>query len=160
MSYPRGSPEYYETISWLYFQNAGLGPMQGQANHFHRYAPEKIPYALQRYTAETNRLYGVLESHLKDTDRPFLAGGNVTIADFATIGWVMYADWAGIDIERFPSLKAWRDRVYDLPGVRKGFEIPAPLKLMQMSEADRKEYVSKVGNWIVQSSHDEEERIR
>ena len=148
ISYPLGTPEHYETISWLYFQNAGLGPMQGQANHFRRYAAEKVPYGLNRYTAETNRLYAVLEQHLKQSGRPFIVGDHVTIADFSTIGWVMYADWAGIDIDQYPILKQWQERVYNIPGVPSGFEIPKPLKLLQMSPAERNEYSAKVGNWI------------
>ena len=90
LSYPQGSDQYWQTVSWLFFQNAGVGPMQGQANHFFRYAPEKIPYAIKRYHDETVRLYGVLEIQLSGkytgVQKEYLAGdgkGKYTWADMS-----------------------------------------------------------------------------
>ncbi|KAK5004079.1 hypothetical protein LTR28_009369 [Elasticomyces elasticus] len=101
--------------------------MQGQSNHFTRYAPEKIEYGVNRYQNETRRLYGVLDKHLRDTKQDYLVGNKCTIADIAHFGWVAAAFWAGIDIEEFPTLKAWEDRMYARPGVEKGTTHPLRL---------------------------------
>ncbi|KXT06420.1 hypothetical protein AC578_6062 [Pseudocercospora eumusae] len=150
ISYPRGSREAVEVTSWLYFLNAGVGPMQGQANHFFRYAPEKIPYGINRYQNETKRLYGVLDQHLADTKTSYLVGEKCTIADIAHWGWVSAAGWAGIDIEAFPHLKAWEERMWARPGVRKGANVPEPYRMKELL-AD-KEAVERLaaesGKWI------------
>ena len=83
ISYPMGTKEFFETNNWLFFQNAGVGPMQGQANHFLRYAGEQLPYAISRYQDELKRLYMVLETHLATTERPYLVGEKCTIADIS-----------------------------------------------------------------------------
>lgn len=140
ISYPRGSREYYEVNNWLWFQNAGLGPMQGQANHFVRYAPEKIKYGMDRYVNETRRLYGVLDKHLQSSASGFLVGDHVSIADITTIGWVMWAGWAGVEIDEFPALKKWEDMMSARPGVKRGADVPTPLdikeKLKQKDKLD------------------------
>ncbi|KAJ4374033.1 hypothetical protein N0V83_002772 [Neocucurbitaria cava] len=95
--------ERSEMLQWLFFQNAGVGPMQGQANHFYRYAPEKIPYGIKRYQNETKRLYSVLEARLQDRD--YLVGkgkGKYSVADMSTFTWVRWAPWAGIELGEFP----------------------------------------------------------
>lgn len=88
VSYPQGSKEYYQTQSWLFWQMGGLGPMQGQANHFTRYAPEKIQYGINRYQNETRRLYRVMDGQLKKNGTGYLVGDRPTIADFSCWGWV------------------------------------------------------------------------
>lgn len=98
--------------------------MQGQSNHFTRYAPEKIEYGINRYQNETRRLYGVLDKHLKDNNREYLVGDRCTIADIAHFGWVAAAGWAGVEIEDFPTLNAWLERMYARPGVEKGRHVP------------------------------------
>lgn len=143
ISYPRGSAQYYEMVNWLFFQNAGLGPMQGQANHFRRYAPEKISYCIDRYSNETRRLYEVLNTHLRESGRPFLAGNHVSIADVSTFSWVFYSEWAGLDIADFPDLQKWMDGLRNLPAVQRGMEIPKPLKLSR-------EYALQSSKWIVE----------
>lgn len=90
VSFPFGTPEYYECLQWLFWMNAGLGPMQGQSNHFFRYAPEKIPYGIDRYQNETRRLYGVLEKRLKETG-DWLVGHKYSICDLACYSWVNFA---------------------------------------------------------------------
>lgn len=150
MSYPKGSSQYFETISWLFFQNAGLGPMQGQAHHFLRYAPERVTYGIDRYTNETHRLYSVLETHLREARIPYLIGNHVTIADFSAFTWVTYADWAGIEIDEFPYLKAWLDRIRALPGVDAGTKVPKPLGLSQMTRKEQDEYAARTGQWIAE----------
>ncbi|KAK0509841.1 hypothetical protein JMJ35_007235 [Cladonia borealis] len=124
ISYPLGSREHYEVNNWLFFLNAGVGPMQGQANHFYRYAPEKIPYGINRYQNETRRLYGVLDKHLATSTSGYLVGEKCTIADIAHWGWVTAAGWAGVNIDEFPHLKAWDERMMARPGVEKGRHVP------------------------------------
>ena len=120
------SDEAMEMIQWLFFQNAGVGPMQGQANHFVRYAPEKIEYGVKRYQNETKRLYSVLEARLEDRD--YLAGkgrGKYSIADITTFTWVRWAPWAGIELKEFPKLKEWCEGVEKRDAVKKGLLVPS-----------------------------------
>ncbi|HTP25316.1 MAG TPA: glutathione binding-like protein, partial [Anaeromyxobacteraceae bacterium] len=118
-------------IQWLMFQMGGLGPMQGQANVFYRYAPEKIPYAIDRYQKETKRLYTVLDRRLADHE--YLAG-DYSIADIATWPWVTLHSWAGVDVDDLPHLQRWIDEVGARPAVVKGREIPEVLKFEHSSE--------------------------
>ncbi|KAM7197315.1 glutathione S-transferase [Naviculisporaceae sp. PSN 640] len=124
VSYPRGTKEYYDVNHWLFWQMGGLGPMQGQANHFYRYAPEKIPYGINRYQNETRRLYGVMESQLAKSKSGYLVGDKLTIADIACWGWVAAYHWAGVDIEQFPHLSKWLYKCLEHPGVEKGRHVP------------------------------------
>ncbi|KAI1080690.1 glutathione S-transferase GstA [Whalleya microplaca] len=126
VSYPRDSREYWEVNSWLHWQMGGLGPMQGQANHFNRYAPEKIQYGINRYTNETRRLYRTLDTHLKTSTSGYLVGDRATIADFACFGWVASARWSGVDMKEFPVLNEWLQRLLKRPGVEKGRHVPSP----------------------------------
>jgi len=112
-------------IQWLMFQMGGVGPMQGQANVFYRYAPEKLPYAIERYQKETKRLYTVLDKRLADCE--YLAG-DYSIADIATWPWVTLHGWAGVEIDDLPDLQRWIDRVGARPAVIKGRTIPEVIK--------------------------------
>ncbi|KAJ5835021.1 hypothetical protein N7447_001047 [Penicillium robsamsonii] len=132
ISFPQGTRESYEMKSWLYFQNAGLGPMQGQANHFSRYAPERIEYGVNRYVNESRRLYGVLDKHLAESKSGYLVGDHVSIADISHWGWVSSAGWAGIDIDDFPNVKAWEERMLQRPGVEKGRHVPSPHTIKEL----------------------------
>ncbi|KAI2628286.1 glutathione S-transferase [Xylaria nigripes] len=123
-SFPVGSNEYDEAEIWMAWQHGGLGPMQGQANHFALYAKEKIPYGIQRYVGETERLYGVLDARLADRD--YLVGGKYSIADISLLGWVNGARYLGLDIEgQFPNVYRWLQRCLARPAVKRGFSIPA-----------------------------------
>ena len=113
-----------QVIQWLMFQMGGIGPMQGQANVFFRYAPEKIPYAIDRYQAETKRLYRVLDTQLQGRD--FLCG-DYSIADIANWTWVSLHDWAGVSIDDLPALQAWVERIRARPAVQRGIVIPEPV---------------------------------
>jgi len=124
ISYPKGSREHYEMTNWLFFQNAGVGPMQGQANHFTRYAPERIEYGVNRYQVETRRLYAVLDTHLATGNKSYLMGDKCTIADIAHYGWVAAAGWCEVNIDDFPALKAWEERMTAREGVEKGRHVP------------------------------------
>lgn len=110
-------------IQWVMFQMGGIGPMQGQANVFFRYFPEKLPAVISRYHNETRRLYEVLEKRLDGRD--FLCD-DYSIADIATWPWVRIHAWAGLEIDDLPNVKAWIDRIAARPAVQRGIEVPKP----------------------------------
>ncbi|MGH7902152.1 MAG: glutathione S-transferase family protein [Thermodesulfobacteriota bacterium] len=118
-------------IQWLMFQMAGIGPMQGQANVFYRYAPERIDYAIDRYQKETRRLYTILNTRLKDKE--YLAG-DYSIADIATYPWVLIHEWAGVTIEDLPNLVRWLNAVGKRPAVKRGMNIPKSRDSKENSE--------------------------
>ncbi|MDH4192245.1 MAG: glutathione binding-like protein, partial [Betaproteobacteria bacterium] len=109
-----------EAMQWLFWQMAGLGPMLGQNHHFALYAPEKIPYAIDRYVRETSRLYQVLDNRL--ADREFVTGA-YSIVDMACYPWVVPWKRQGQDIEKFPHVKRWFDAIAARPAVLKAYEI-------------------------------------
>lgn len=108
-----------ETLQWLYWQMGGLGPMAGQNHHFSAYAPEKIPYAIERYVSETARLYGVLDRRL--ADRAFIAGEAYTIADMASYPWIVPHRRQGQDLADFPNLKRWFETVAARPATSRAY---------------------------------------
>jgi glutathione S-transferase len=104
--------------------------MQGQANHFYRLAKERIPYPTQRYVGETERLYGILDSHL--ADREYIVGpgkGQYSIADIANFSWVNVSYFAGVDLTKFPNLEKWWGRINERPAVQKGTSVPSESKI-------------------------------
>ncbi len=111
----------YRAIEWLMFQMGGVGPMLGQAHHFRRYAPEKVPYAIERYTNEARRLYGVLDRRLAEA--AYLAGDDYTIADIATFPWLRSSENQGVDMDEFPNVKRWFETVAQRPTVARGLEV-------------------------------------
>jgi len=113
--------ERYKTLQWVMFQMGGIGPMQGQANVFYRYAPEKIPYAIERYQKETRRLYEVLETALKGKE---YITGKYSIADIVCYPWVVRHDWAGVSVEGLPNVQAWLERIGKRPAVQRGLQSP------------------------------------
>ncbi len=115
----------FEVMQWLFWQMGGLGPMAGQAHHFRQYAPEKIPYAIDRYTREVARLYGVMNKRLED--REFLAG-DYSIADMACWPWVVPYERQGQDLESFPNLARWFATVRARPAVQRGFDVGRELR--------------------------------
>ena len=125
----------YETLEWLMFQTGGVGPMLGQAHHFRIYAPKKIPYAVDRYTNEAQRLYGVMNKRLET--REFMAAGQYTIADIAIFPWLRSWQNQGIDWADFPHLKDWFDRIGARPAVQRGVEVLAGLRTPLRSAAER-----------------------
>jgi len=118
--YPAEERAKVDVEQWLFWQVGGLGPMAGQAHHFRNYAPEKVPYAIKRYTDEVNRLYGVMNKRL--ADREFLAG-DYSIADMASIGWTKSYKNQGQDIEDFPHLKRWFDTILARPAVERAIAV-------------------------------------
>jgi len=113
-------------IQWLMFQMAGIGPMQGQANVFNRYFPEKIPSVIARYVNEVKRLYGVLDGAL--ATREFIAGDDYSIADIAHYPWIAQHDWSGVELEPFPHLRRWFETLSRRPAVRSGMAVPEPAR--------------------------------
>lgn len=112
----------YKVIQWLMFQMGGIGPLLGQAHHFRAYAPEKIPYAIDRYTNEANRLYSVLDVRLKDHE--YLAD-EYSIADIATFPWLRSHERQGVDLNQYPNVKRWFEVVADRPAVKRGVDVLA-----------------------------------
>lgn len=119
---PRGR---YEVLEWLMWQMGGLGPMAGQNHHFRMYAPEEIPYAKDRYTKETARLYGVLDRRL--AEREFVAG-EYSIADMAIFPWIVPYKRQGQDLDDFPNLRRWFDRLKERPAVSRGIDVGKELR--------------------------------
>ena len=108
-----------ETLQWLFWQMAGLGPMAGQNHHFSAYAPEKIPYAIDRYVRETSRLYAVLDKRL--ADREFVAGA-YSIADMASYPWTVSHERQSQRLEDYPNLKRWFDAIRARPATVRAYE--------------------------------------
>lgn len=113
----------YATLQWLMFQMGGLGPMLGQTHHFRIYAPQQIEYAVNRYTNEAKRLYGVTDTRLGKT--AYLAGGDYTIADIAAFPWTRSWQNQDIDLEDFPNVKRWHEAIAARPAVQRGVEVLA-----------------------------------
>ncbi|WP_372365934.1 glutathione S-transferase family protein [Candidatus Uabimicrobium sp. HlEnr_7] len=127
-------------IQWLMFQMGGVGPMQGQANVFLRYASQNIPFAIERYQKETRRLYEVLDGHLANYE--YLAE-EYSIADIATWPWVNVYKWAGITVDGLPHLQRWLNAIAERPACKKGIEVPIKI------EFEDKEKLLKEGKSIV-----------
>ena len=119
---PASVRDRYVALQWLMFQMGGVGPIFGQVHHFLRAAKEQVPYAIERYTKETRRLYGVLNDRLKD--RAFLADG-YSVADIATYPWVARYDWHKTDLNDFPHVKRWFDAISARPAVQRGMKVPS-----------------------------------
>ena len=120
--FPQAERAQYEVLQWLMFQMGGVGPMFGQTHHFLRAAKEPVPYAIERYMAETRRLYAVLNDRLKVHD--YLAGA-YSIADIATYPWVARHEWHKTDLNDFPHVRRWFDAISARPAVQKGMKVPA-----------------------------------
>ena len=111
-----------EVMQWLMFQMGNVGPLFGQAHHFRRSAKQKIPYAIERYTNETRRLYGVMDKRLAEREQ--LAGGDYSIADIATFPWVARHQWHGVELSEFANVKRWYDNLWRRPAVKRGYGVP------------------------------------
>lgn len=116
----------FKVLEWVFWQVGGLGPMLGQNHHFNRYAPEKIPYAIDRYVNETRRLYGVLNKRLDG--RAFIAGKDYTIADMAAYPWIVPYEAQGMSLDDFPHLKTWFETIRERPATKKAYEIGESIK--------------------------------
>jgi len=123
---PIGDRARYEVLQWLMFQMGGVGPMLGQAHHFRLYAPEKIPYAVDRYSNEAKRIYGVIDRQL--ASHAFIAGKSYSIADIAIFPWLRSWENQGIVLDDYPHLKQWFERIAARPAVQRGVKVLAELR--------------------------------
>ncbi|MGE0874224.1 MAG: glutathione S-transferase N-terminal domain-containing protein [Burkholderiales bacterium] len=120
---PEDLRDKWSTLQWLMFQMGGVGPMLGQAHHFLGYAPEKLPYAMNRYSNEANRLYGVIDRRLGESK--YIACAEYTIADMAIVPWLRFPERQGVEVEKYPRLKKWRDRILERPAVQRALQVLA-----------------------------------
>ena len=133
---PQAPAARYACLQWLMFQMGGVGPMFGQYNHFHNYAPEKLPYAMERYANEAARLYRVLEKRL--TDSPYLAGEDYSIADIATFPWARGPEKRGVDPATLPGVTRWLAAIEARPAVQRGLDVLSERRRQgSMSDAER-----------------------
>ncbi len=136
----------YDVIQWLMFQMASVGPMLGQAHHFRRYAPEKIQYAIDRYTNEARRIYNVIDKRLAEAE--YLAG-DYSIADVATFPWIL-PQWQGQTFEDFPNLKRWHEAIGARPAVQRGMavmrDVVEEMRKRQQQRPDKESWNNLFGN--------------
>jgi GSH-dependent disulfide-bond oxidoreductase len=128
----------FRVLQWLFWQVGGLGPMAGQNHHFSRYSPERIPYAINRYVNETNRLYGVLDRRLAQA--PFVAG-DYSIADMAIYPWIVPHEAQGQNLEDFPGLKRWFETIAARPAVQRAYEAGKHLQRERTGFTDEERHV-------------------
>ncbi len=124
--FPQSPREKYRVLEWLMFQMGSVGPMLGQTHHFRKYAPEEITYAIDRYTGEAERIYGVIDCRLAESN--YIAGDQYTIADIAVYPWLVSHEAQGQDIEDFPHLKRWFDAIGSRPAVQREREVGEELR--------------------------------
>lgn len=118
---PESGTARYQVMQWLMWQMGGFGPFLGQAHHFNRFAPQKVPYAIERYNGEARRLWGVLEQQLQQ--REFVVD-DLSIADFAIYPWACRHEWQQIELDDYPAVRDWMARMAELPFVARGMQVP------------------------------------
>lgn len=123
-----------------------------------KYAPEQIPYGVNRYQNETRRLYSVLEKHLHDNQSDYLVGNKCTIADISHIGWVAASSWAGVALDDYPTLKSWHDRMFSRPAVDKGADVPTPRPRKPATAEEEKKKAEEARAWIQQGMKEDAEK--
>ncbi|CAE7231970.1 unnamed protein product [Rhizoctonia solani] len=142
---------YSEQLQWIFFTHGGIGPIQGQAGHFYRFAPETIPYALDRFINEVKRLYSgkFLNEHLSNRD--YLVGsgkGRYGLADMNAFPWVRAHRWAGIEnMDDYPHVQTWLNRISERPQVKTGLDVPDPTRAT-MTKEQEEELVASVRQWM------------
>ena len=134
---PQGLRERYGVMQWLMWQMGGLGPMAGQNGHFLLYAPEKVPYGIERYGKEVNRLYGVLDGQLARTGA-FVAGPEYSIADMAIFPWIRTHEAQKVPLADFPHVQRWYNDLFQRPAVKRGLDLLKELRAPTMSEEAKK----------------------
>ena len=184
-SFPYDSPEHWEMVQWITWMQSGLGPMQGQLNHFFRYAPQKVQYAIDRYSAETHRLYQVLEDRLAEQEKvhgqPWTVGGRYSFADLArcvplpaqtereeltrrahSFSWINWAEWAGVSLEKYPTLQRWLATIQARPATQAGVDVPEPfeMKRAMRTKEGAEEYGRMHSNWVMKGQDEEQQKHR
>ncbi|MBI3373742.1 MAG: glutathione S-transferase N-terminal domain-containing protein [Betaproteobacteria bacterium] len=139
-------------LQWLMWQMGGLGPMAGQNGHFLLYAPEKIPYAIERYGREVNRLYGVLDAQLARTGQ-HVAGTEFSIADMAIFPWVRTYKAQQLPLDEFPHVRRWYDAVFERPAVRRVVDLGKELRAPKMDEEARKALFGQTAQSVRDAAH-------
>jgi len=123
---PKSTTDKFKVMEWLMFQMGGVGPMLGQTHHFRIYAPEKVEYAINRYTKEANRLYGVMDRQL--AKNKFIAGKTYSIADIAIYPWLRNWKNQGVELSEYPHVEAWFNAIDQRPAVKRGVEVLTALR--------------------------------
>ena len=142
----------HSSLQWLMWQMGGLGPMAGQNGHFLLYAPEKIPYALERYSKEVNRLYGVLDAQLARTGH-YVAGDEYTIADMAIFPWIRTHKAQQIALAEFPHVERWYNILFERPAAKRGLELGKELRLPKMDDEARKALFGQTARSVRTGAH-------
>jgi GST-like protein len=132
---PRSDRDRFEVLQWVMFQMGGVGPMLGQAHHFRMYAPEKVPYAIERYSNEAKRLYSVIDRRLSQSR--FLGGKDYSIADIATFPWLRSWQNQGVTLSDYPHLEKWFNAIDARPAVQRGVKVLAELRKPIRDEKER-----------------------
>jgi len=142
----------HATLQWLMWQMGGLGPMAGQNGHFLLYAPERIPYALERYAKEVNRLYGVLDAQLARTGH-YVAGDAYTIADMAIFPWIRTHKAQQVRLADFPQVERWYNGLFDRPAAKRGLDLGKELRLPKMDDEARKALFGQTAQSVRAGAH-------
>jgi GST-like protein len=141
-----------EVMQWLMWQVGGLGPMAGQNGHFLLYAPEKIPYAIERYSKEVHRLYGVLDAQLARTGA-YVAGDAYSIADMAIVAWVRTHKAQQVPMADFPHVQRWYEHVLQRPAVQRGLALGKELRVNQLTDAARQALFGQTAHSVRAGEH-------
>ncbi len=149
---PSSLRERYAVMQWLMWQMGGLGPMAGQNGHFLLYAPEKIPYAMERYAKEVDRLYGVLDAQLSRT-AAFVAGASYSIADMAIFPWVRTHKAQQVDLAKFPHVQRWYNALFERPATKRGLDVSKELRAGMMTEGARKALFGQTAQSVKAGDH-------
>jgi GSH-dependent disulfide-bond oxidoreductase len=142
----------YAVTQWLMWQMGGLGPMAGQNGHFLLYAPEKIPYAIERYSKEVDRLYGVLDAQLARTGA-YVAGTSCSIADMAIFPWVRTHKAQQVDLSKFPQVERWYNALFERPAVKRGLDLGKELRAPALTEEARKALFGQTAQSVMAGAH-------
>ena len=149
---PTALRDRYQVLQWLMWQMGGLGPMAGQNGHFLLYAPEKLPYAIERYGKEVDRLYGVLDAQLARTGA-YVAGMDYSIADMAIFPWVRTYKAQQVDLEKFSHVQRWYNALFERPALKRGLDLGKEMRAPAMTDNARKALFGQTADSVRQSSH-------
>ncbi len=149
---PTALRQRYQVLQWLNWQMGGLGPMAGQNGHFLLYAPDKIPYAIERYGKEVDRLYGVLDGQLARTGA-FVAGADYSIADMAIFPWTRTHKAQNVELERFPHVQRWYQTLFERPAVKRGLDLGKELRAPALTEEARKALFGQTADSVRAGEH-------